>query len=63
MGKAISISAPELLTANAGCRVIQAADIIGVRGLLVQALSTEAKAFYEHIGFDASSLDPILKVG
>jgi GNAT superfamily N-acetyltransferase len=48
------------LLRDAGCRVIQAADIIGVRGLLVQALSAEAEAFYEHIGFDASSLDPMM---
>jgi len=48
------------LLRDAGHRVIQAADLIGVRGLLVQALSVEAKAFYEHIGFDASSLDPMI---
>ncbi len=47
------------LLRDAGYRVIQAADIIGIRGLLVQALSADAKAFYEHIGFDASSLDPM----
>ena len=47
------------LVRDAGYRVIQAADIIGIRGLLVQALSGEAKAFYEHIGFYASSLDPM----
>jgi GNAT superfamily N-acetyltransferase len=48
------------LLRDAGNRVIQAADLIGVRGLLVQALSDKAKAFYEHIGFDASSLDPMI---
>ncbi len=48
------------LLRDAGYRVIQAADIIGIRGLLVQALSAEAKTFYEHIGFDASSLDPMI---
>ena len=47
------------LPRDAGYRVIQAADIIGVRGLLVQSLSADAKVFYEHIGFDASSLDPM----
>ncbi len=45
------------LVRDAGYRVIQAADIIGIRGLLVQALTAEAKAFYEHIGFNASALD------
>lgn len=45
------------LVRDAGLRVVQAADIIGIRGLLVQALSSEAKAFYEHVGFDSSPLD------
>ncbi|MDF2867676.1 MAG: acetyltransferase, gnat family [Gammaproteobacteria bacterium] len=45
------------LVRDAGHRVIQAADTIGIRGLIVQAISAEAKAFYEHIGFDPSPLD------
>ncbi len=36
-------------------RTAQAACILGIRGLLVHALSLEAKAFYEHHGFVASS--------
>lgn len=48
-----------VLVRDAGCRVIQAADTIGIRGVLVYALSAEAKSFYEHIGFDASVLDPM----
>ncbi len=48
------------LLRDAGHRVIQAANIIGVRALLVQALSAEAKAFYEHIGFNASLLEPMI---
>ena len=47
------------LVRDAGHRVIQAADIIGIRGLLVQALSVEAKAFYQHLGFSDSTLDPM----
>lgn len=47
------------LVRDAGYRVIQAADAIGIRGLLVHALSAEAKSFYQHIGFDASALDPM----
>lgn len=35
-------------------RTIQASGILGIRGLLVHALSIEAKAFYEHHGFIAS---------
>jgi GNAT superfamily N-acetyltransferase len=48
------------LVRDAGLRVIQAADTIGIRGLMVYALSSEAKAFYENIGFEASPLDPFL---
>lgn len=47
------------LVQDAGRRVLFAADAIGVRGLLVRALSVEAKAFYEHIGFDPSPHDPM----
>ena len=47
------------LVRDAGYRVIQAADAIGIRGLIVHAISAEAKAFYEHMGFDASALDPM----
>jgi predicted N-acetyltransferase YhbS len=47
------------LVRDAGQRVIQAADAIGIRGMLVQALSLEAKAFYERVGFDPSPMDPM----
>lgn len=47
------------LVRDAGLRVLQAADAIGIRGLLVHALSDEAKAFYERVGFDPSPLDPM----
>lgn len=47
------------LVQDAGRRVIQAADAIGVRGLLVHALSADAKAFYERMGFEPSPLDPM----
>lgn len=48
------------LVQDAGLRVIQAADAIGVRGLLVHALTANAKAFYERLGFDPSPLDPMV---
>ena len=35
---------------DAGLRIIQAADSIGIRGLIAHALSAEAKAFYERLG-------------
>lgn len=40
-------------------RIENAAQSIGVRGLLVQAISQDAKAFYLSLGFDPSSLDPM----
>jgi len=40
-------------------RALQAADIIGVRGVLVDALSPTAKVFWESVGFQASGLDPM----
>jgi GNAT superfamily N-acetyltransferase len=48
------------LVQDAGRRVLQAADAIGVRGLLVHALSADAKASYERLGFDPSPLDPLV---
>ena len=47
------------LVRDAGLRVIQAADNIGVRGVIVHALSDSAKAFYESVGFSPSPLDPM----
>ena len=44
---------------DAGCRVLQAAGAIGIRGLLVHALSNDAKTFYERIGFETASLHPM----
>lgn len=48
------------LVRDAGMRVIQAADTIGIRGMMVHALSDSAKTFYENIGFEASAIDPYL---
>ena len=39
---------------DAALRVLQAADIIGVRGMLVDAISDEAKAFYLALGMTVS---------
>ena len=47
------------LLQDAVVRTAQAAGILGIRGLLVHALSVEAKAFYEHHGFVASSAQPM----
>ena len=48
------------LVRNAGMRVLQAAKAIGIRGMTVQALSSEAKVFYEHLGLEPSPIDPRL---
>ena len=44
---------------DAGRRVIHAAEAIGIRGMLVHALSDDAKAFYLKLGLDPSPLDPM----
>jgi GNAT superfamily N-acetyltransferase len=40
-------------------RVLAAAEVIRIRGLLVHAISDSAKAFYLVIGFDVSPLEPM----
>jgi GNAT superfamily N-acetyltransferase len=47
------------LMRDAGLRVLQAADTIGVRGLLTHALSEAAHSFYVQLGFEPSPLDPM----
>ncbi|MBL7004678.1 MAG: GNAT family N-acetyltransferase [Gammaproteobacteria bacterium] len=49
-GKGLGVA----LLQDAVIRTAQAGGILGIRGLLVHALSIEAKAFYEHHGFVAS---------
>jgi len=44
---------------DAALRVAQAADAIGIRGIVVHAISEDAKAFYIALGFDPSPLDPM----
>jgi GNAT superfamily N-acetyltransferase len=48
-----------LLVQDASRRVLQAADIIGIRGIVVHAVSAEAKAFYLALGFEVSPLQPM----
>lgn len=47
------------LLQDAVMRTMRAAEIIGVRGLIVHALSDAAKAFYERYGFVASPTSPL----
>lgn len=44
---------------DAAFRVINAAETIGIRGLLVHALSEKARAFYLGLGLEPSALDPM----
>jgi hypothetical protein len=50
LGKALLFDALE--------RTEEAADIIGVRAVLVHAIDDAARRFYEHFNFDASPIDP-----
>jgi predicted N-acetyltransferase YhbS len=45
------------LVRDAGSRVLQAADVVGIRGILVHAVSNEARQLYETVGFEPSPLD------
>ena len=44
---------------DSALRVMQAAEAIGIRGMLVHAISDEAKAFYLALGFSESPLEPM----
>lgn len=47
------------LLRDAVLRTLQAADIAGIRAMLVHAISDDAKRFYERCGFQASPVDPM----
>ncbi len=47
------------LLRDAISRIVQAAEIAGIRAILVHALDDDAKAFYQRCGFRASPLDPV----
>lgn len=52
------------LVRDAGLRLLNAAEIMGIRGVLVHAISQDARAFYEAVGFLPSPLDPmVLMIG
>jgi predicted N-acetyltransferase YhbS len=48
------------LFGDASRRVVHAADTIGIRAIVVHAISLEAKRFYVALGFDPSPRDPML---
>jgi len=47
------------LLRDAVLRTLQAAEIGGIRAILVHAISEEAKRFYERYGFSVSPADPM----
>jgi GNAT superfamily N-acetyltransferase len=47
------------LLSDATLRVLAAGENIGVRAILVHAISAEAKSFYERHGFRASPIEPM----
>jgi GNAT superfamily N-acetyltransferase len=47
------------LLQDAVLRTFQTGGILGVRGILVHAISDEARSFYEHHGFTASPTQPM----
>lgn len=47
------------LLRDAVLRTLQAADIVGIRAILVHALSKDARRFYESCGFQPSPVDPM----
>jgi len=47
------------LLRDAVVRTLQAAEIAGIRAILVHAISDRAKRFYEKWGFTSSPLDPM----
>ncbi len=61
-GKGIGVA----MLQDAVLRTMRAGEILGIRGMLVHAISDAAKAFYERYGFIASPTQPmtlILSIG
>ncbi|HEV8014933.1 MAG TPA: GNAT family N-acetyltransferase [Stellaceae bacterium] len=48
------------LLRDAGQRVVQAAQTLGIRGIVVHAASQAAKSFYQAIGFTESLADSMM---
>lgn len=48
------------LLRDAVLRTLQAAEIAGIRAILVHAISSEAQRFYERHGFVRSPIDPMM---
>lgn len=48
------------LVRDAGLRLLNAAEVLGIRGVLVHAISDDARAFYQAVGFLPSPSDPMM---
>lgn len=48
------------LVRDAGLRLLNVAEILRIRDVLVHAISDDARAFYEAIGFLPSPSDPMM---
>lgn len=48
------------LVRDVGLQLLNAAEILGIRGVLVHAISEEARSFYEVVGFLSSPSDPMM---
>jgi hypothetical protein len=46
---------------DAARRIVYAADTIGIRGIIVHAISDNAKAFYLALGFEPSTIEPMTR--
>jgi GNAT superfamily N-acetyltransferase len=49
----------QALVKDALIRSERAADVVGVRAILVHAIDENARRFYEHFNFESSPLDPL----
>lgn len=47
------------LLKDALVRIASAADVVAARAVLVHAIDAEARAFYEHFGFEPTPVDPL----
>ena len=54
----VGASAGGLQNLDALKRVEEAADIVGIRAVMVHAIDEAARKFYEHFNFDPSPIDP-----
>lgn len=47
------------LMQDAILRILAASDSLGIRAIMIHAVSVEARQFYEHFGFSPSPIEPL----